>query len=53
MDFLNHREGDMVFYQVFSFLLYSVQQLKCRNCRSFSEFEEIEISRQSCRGDCE
>ncbi len=24
MDFLNHVEGGMVFYQVFSFLLYSV-----------------------------
>jgi hypothetical protein len=37
MDFLKHRERSMVFYQVF--LLYS-------------EFEEIEISSQSCRGDC-
>ncbi len=25
MDFLNHREGGMVFYQISSFLLYSVQ----------------------------
>jgi hypothetical protein len=35
MDFLNHREGDMVFYQVFSFLLY-------RNYKRLREFEEIE-----------
>jgi hypothetical protein len=44
MDFINHREGGMVFYQVF--LLY-------RNCKRLREFEEIEISTQNCRGDCE
>jgi hypothetical protein len=48
----------MIFYQVFrkSFLLYSAQQLICRNCKRLREFEDIEISeisRQSCRGDCE
>jgi hypothetical protein len=37
MDFLNHREGGMVFYQVSSFLLY-------RNCKRLREFKEIEIS---------
>ncbi len=37
-----------------SFLLYSVQEqeLNCRNCKRLREFEEIELSRQSCRGDC-
>jgi hypothetical protein len=29
-----------------SFLLY-------RNCKRLLEFEEVEISRQRCRGDCE
>ncbi len=51
MDFLNHRKGGMVFYQVF--LLYSVQLPKSRNCKRLREFEEIEISRPSCGGDCE
>jgi hypothetical protein len=44
MDFIYHREGGMIFYQVF--LLY-------RNFKRFREFEEIVISRQICRGDCE
>jgi hypothetical protein len=38
--FLNHREGGMVFYQVFllsSFLLH-------RNSKRLREFEEIEVS---------
>jgi hypothetical protein len=46
MDFLNQIEGGLVFYPV-SLLL------NCRNCKRLREFEEIEISRQSCRGDCE
>ena len=37
MDFLNHREGAMVFYQVFLLFLY-------RNCKRLREFDEIEIS---------
>ena len=38
MDFLNHREGDVVLYIRFSsFLLY-------RNCNRLREFEETEIS---------
>jgi hypothetical protein len=37
MDFLNHREGGMVFCQVSSFLLY-------RNCKTLREFAEREIS---------
>jgi hypothetical protein len=47
MDFLNHRERGMVFYQVF--LLYpeqcSVTFLNCRNCKRLREFGVIEISR--------
>jgi hypothetical protein len=35
--FLNHRDGGMVFYQVF--LLFPV-----RKCKRLREFEEIEIS---------
>jgi hypothetical protein len=38
MGFLNHREGGLIFSQVFLRL---------------HEFEEIEISGQSWRGDCE
>jgi hypothetical protein len=37
VDFLNHREGGMVLYQVSSFLLN-------RNCKKLHEFEEIDIS---------
>jgi hypothetical protein len=64
MDFLNHREGDMVFYQIFL-----LSPLQCTVTllveihkklhvfkeihKRLREFEEIEISRQSCRGDCE
>jgi hypothetical protein len=53
MDFLNHREGGVVSYQIFllSFIQYTVTHY--RNCKRLREFEEIEISRQSCRGDCE
>ncbi len=40
MDFLNQREGGMVFYQVFLLYLY-------RNCKRLREFEEIEISRKA------
>ncbi len=49
MDFLNHREGGMVFlsgFPPFSFTVYS-------NCKRLPEFEEIEISMQSFRGDYE
>jgi hypothetical protein len=46
MDLLNHRERGMVFHQVSFFLL-------SRNFMRLREFEEIEISRQRCRGDCE
>jgi hypothetical protein len=55
MDFLNHREGVMVFYQVFLLSLLRVQKLNCRNCKRLREFEEMEVSRQSCtcRSECE
>jgi hypothetical protein len=55
MDFLNYRSGGMVFYQVFflSPLQCTFTVRNSRNCKRFCEFEEIEISRQSCRGDCE
>jgi hypothetical protein len=48
MDFF---EGGVVFYQVF--LLSPLQCMHCRNFKRSREFEEIEISRQSCRGDFE
>jgi hypothetical protein len=53
--FLNHNEGGMVFYQVslLSPLQCTVTQLYCRNCKRLREFEEIEVSRQSYREDCE
>ncbi len=35
MEYLNHREGGLVF------------NLNCRNCKRLREFEEIEISRQA------
>jgi hypothetical protein len=31
----------------------TVMNFEDRNCRRLREFEEIEISRQSCIGDCE
>ncbi len=51
MDFLNHRERGVVLSQ---FSLLSPLQCKVRqnrNCKRSREFEEIEISMQSCRGD--
>jgi len=36
MDLLNHREGGVVFYQVFLFSPYSVLT-HCRNCKRLSE----------------
>ncbi len=53
MDFLNHREGGVVLYQFFllSPLQYTVAHN--RNCKRLREFEEKEISMQSCRSDCE
>jgi hypothetical protein len=54
--FLNHREGGLVFYQVY---INSTVEICNRLhefkeiCKRFREFEETEISRQSCRVDCE
>ncbi len=53
MDFLNHGEGGVVFYQVFLRSPLQCILTDCRNCKRLREFEGIEISRQSCRGDCE
>jgi hypothetical protein len=55
MDFLYHREGGMVFTSVFppfSFTVYSNVPVY-RSCKRLREFEEIEISTESCRGDSE
>ncbi len=49
MDFLNHMEVDMVFYQVFHPSPLQCTVMNCRNCKRLREFEELEISRQSCR----
>jgi hypothetical protein len=53
MDFLNYREGGVVFYQVFLPSPLQCKVTHCRNCKRLRECEEIEISRQSCRGDFE
>jgi hypothetical protein len=53
MDFLSHREGGVVFHQVFLIFPLQCTVTHCRNCKRLREFEEIETSRQSCRGDCE
>ena len=50
MVFLNHKEGDMVFLLGFPPFFSTMYN---RNCKRLREFEEIEISRESCRGDCE
>jgi hypothetical protein len=46
MDFLNPRSDFLSEFS--SFLLYSVQQRSEETCKRFREFEETEISRQSC-----
>jgi hypothetical protein len=45
MDFLNHRKGSMVFYQLSAFLLY-------RNRKRWCEFEETEISSKAVAVTC-
>jgi hypothetical protein len=47
MDFLNHRQGGVVFYQVFLLPLLQCTVTLYRNCKRWREFEEIEISRQA------
>jgi hypothetical protein len=46
MEFLNHREGGRVFYQVFHLYPLQCTVTKCRNFKRLREFEKIEISRQ-------
>ncbi len=57
MDFLIQKEGAMGFYQVFLLsplqCTVAVVYSSCRNCKRLREFEEIEISRQSCKDNCE
>jgi hypothetical protein len=48
MDFLNHREGGKVFYRVFLLSPLQCTVMNSRNCKRLREFEEIEISKQSC-----
>ncbi len=50
MDFLNHRDGGVVFYQVFLLSLLQCTRTieQYRNCKSLREFEVKEISMQSC-----
>jgi hypothetical protein len=46
MDFLYYREGVKLSIRFSSFFLY-------RNCKRLREFEEIKISKQRGRDDCE
>ncbi len=41
MDFLNHREGGVVFSQVFLLSPLQCGVTNCRNCKRLREFEEI------------
>jgi hypothetical protein len=50
MDFLRHRKGG---YGLLSGVPHFFFTVYCRNCNKLRECEEIEISRQSCRGECE
>jgi hypothetical protein len=43
----------VVFYQAFLLSPLQCTVMHHRNCKRLLEFEEIKISRQSCRGDCE
>jgi hypothetical protein len=53
MDFLTIGKGVWFSIRFSSFLLLNVQLMNYRNSKRLREFEEIEISRQTCRGDCE
>jgi hypothetical protein len=53
MYFLNQRERGMVFYQVFLLSPLQCTVGELFTVKRLRKFEEIEISRQSCRGDCE
>jgi hypothetical protein len=50
MDFL---KGVVFCFQVFLLSSLKCTITNCRNCKRLREFEEIEISRHSCRGDFE
>jgi hypothetical protein len=52
MDFLNHGDGGVVFFQVFLLFPLLCRVTHYRNCKRLREFEEIEISMESCRDDC-
>jgi hypothetical protein len=56
MDFLNHRkvgrEGSG-FQSIFLLSTLQCTVTHCRNYKRLREFEEMEISRQSCKGDFE
>jgi hypothetical protein len=56
MDFLNHREGGMVFYQVFLLSPLQCTVVNCietvNGCVSLKNCES-QISTESCRGYCE
>jgi hypothetical protein len=42
MDFLNHREGGVVFYQVFLLSPIQCTVTQCRNVKRLREFQEID-----------
>jgi hypothetical protein len=44
MDFLNYREGGMVFYQVFLLSPLHCTVTELRNCKRLLDFEEIEVN---------
>jgi hypothetical protein len=41
MDFLNHREGGMVFYQVLLLSRLQCTLTNCRNCKRLRKFEDV------------
>ncbi len=59
MDFLNHREVSMVFYQVFLLLLYSAQNFTVEIRKRLREFEKcirccVSLKKYTVNGgDCE
>jgi hypothetical protein len=60
MDFLNHRQWGYGLLSGFPPFSLKCTLEKCKRMREFEakrerlrKFEEIEISRQSCKGDCE
>jgi hypothetical protein len=50
MDFLNHREGDVVFYQFVLLSPIQCRETHGRNCEMLREFEEIEMSGKAVEG---